>query len=283
MLETPTEQQQTLLREIDHELMQLDHLPELSDHRYHETHDTFEAVSNQRAMILEWLDGWAAASLEVERAEVLSVGCGGGTMDLQIAETLMDHCGSLALAGVDPNPLHTRAFADCFADRVAEVTVATSPFEEYETDHRFDVIHFIHCLYYFEDLEKSLPRALAMLKPSGKMLVLNAPNGLLNQLAHRIWKRQWNRAAWYTEDILRVVRRSERSVQVDRLDAWADVTSSLDESSEHGRLVLDFIVQAETSKLSARLQELLRDYLDAIAKSEDGRRLAPHPVDAIAV
>jgi len=276
---------ESILAAIDQEIACLDGLAELSDQRYHETHDEFEAHSNQRALIVEWFERWADAALwpSKRRADVLSVGCGGGTMDLRIAEVFARHSHALGLAGVDPNPLHTKAFAECFADRAAEVTVATTVFEQYETAHHFDVIHFVHCLYYFEHLQPTIERGMRLLKPGGSLIFLLAPNGKLNALADRLWRKQWSRSAWYSEDVLPLLLRSiGGSVQHEQINARVDVARCLDPDDEVGRRVLDFIVQADTSRLSSRLQSLLRSYLDSIAASESGRRLAPHPVDAIA-
>jgi len=276
---------ETILDAIDRELGRIDHLPELSDERYHESHDDFEAESNQRELILGWFERWADASLQRNdgRVDVLSVGCGGGTIDMRLADVFARHSDSLGLAGVDPNPLHTRAFATCFADRAAEVTVATCPFEAYRSDHRFDVIHFIHCLYYFEQLELALDRAVEMLRPRGWLIVMLAPNGDLNSLADRLWRKQWGRAAWYSADVRPLMQTFGGTVRHKRLDAMLDVAACLDADSEHGRRVLDFIVQADTSRLSPDLQALLRSHLAVISQVDGDRRLAPHPVDVIAL
>lgn len=274
-----------ILDAIDREIALIDHLPELSDERYHESHDDFEVESNQRGLMINWFERWADASLYAHdrRVDVLSVGCGGGTMDLRIAEVFARHSDSLGLAGVDPNPLHTKAFASCFADRAAEVAVATCPFDAYHTDRRFDVIHFIHCLYYFEQLDAALVQAMRMLKPGGWLIVMLAPNGALNSLADRLWRKQWGRSAWYSDDTLPVMKSLADAVQYERIEALVDVTRCLDAASDHGRRVLDFIVQAETSRMSSELQALLRSHLLAISRADDNRRLAPHPVDAIAL
>lgn len=274
-----------ILDEIDREIDRIDTLPELTDERYQETHDDFEDMSDQRSLILDWFERWADEALwpSHRRADVLSVGCGGGTMDVRIADVFSRHSDSLGLAGVDPNPLHTKAFADCFADRAAEVTVATCPFEQYETDHHFDVIHFLHCLYYFEELETPLRKAVQLLRPGGWMIVFIAPNESLNALAHRLWNKQWNRSAWYSDDVLAMMNTLGGTVRHEHINAWVDVSSCLDPQDERGRGILDFIVQTDTNHLTQKLQGLLRSYLEAISRADGSRRLAPHPVDAIAL
>ena len=259
----------------------------MSDERYHATHDTFEEASNQRSLILEWFERWADQALAtMDHLHVLSVGCGGGTMDMQLADLFARHCRTLSLAAVDPNPLHTRAFAECFADRVAEVTVATSPFETCEIDHPFDVIHFIHCLYYIEDLDAALDKAIGLLRPGGSLIVLNAPREALNHLAHRLWRKQWNRTAWYSDDILAALEKRGGTIEHQRIEAQLDVSTCRDPADEHGRCLLDFTAQVDSRLLEEPLQKLLHEYLLGIAQSggdggNDDRAFAPHPVDGI--
>ena len=62
---------------IDGHLDAFDSLEELSDARYHVTHERFESASNQRAMILDWLEDLAdRMAFPSDRAtRMLSVGC----------------------------------------------------------------------------------------------------------------------------------------------------------------------------------------------------------------
>lgn len=276
---------EAILEDIDRRIAGLETLAELSDERYHATHDDFEAASNQRELIIHWLERWAD-SVEWpagRRCDVLSVGCGGGTMDARIADVFSRHADSLGLAGVDPNPQHTKAFAECFADRADQVTVATSTFENFRTTQRFDVIHFVHCLYYFEALTPALERAMSLLKPGGWLLVLQAPNEALNGLADRLWRKQWSRSAWYSDDVLPLAEALGGNLHHERIEATVDVTACLDPDDPRGGQLLDFIAQTETGHLDPALQSSLRDNLGAISTARSGRRMAPHPVDAIAV
>jgi len=272
-----------LLTGIDQHLDRLGHLEELTEARYHETHDVFESQSNQRALILDWFENWAGSvAWRGDRAaRILSVGCGSGTLDSEITDRLDRLTPALELTGVDPNPRHTRAFVERLKPRVAKVHAATCPFEDFQAEASFDLIYFAHSLYYLEELEAALDKALELLLPGGWLVILQAPNGALNQLAHRLWKKQWNRSAWYSDDIETILANRSDSFRIQRLDARVDVTTCLDDNSGHGRKVLDFLVQADTAGFSPALQSLLRKKLELISEYRDGRYLAPHPVDAI--
>jgi len=268
---------------IDDHFDNLSSLEELDDQRYHATHETFEACSNQRELILEWLAG------RVERlalptgktARMLSVGCGGGVMDLRVAHVFAEHVDAISLAGVDPNPEHTKAFKQQLSGEGFDVEVFTGGFEDFHSEQRYDVIHFIHCLYYFEHIAPELRKAVDMLSPYGALVVLQAPNEALNHLADRVWKKQFDQSAWYSDDVVSALKGMDIDLQVERIAAELDVTECFDTESETGVEILDFIVQAETRKLASAFQTSLLESLRSICRTHGDRLLCKHPVDAI--
>lgn len=268
---------------IDDHFDNLPSLEELGDEHYHATHERFEAASNQRALILEWLAALAGRQRRPSgrSAEMLSVGCGGGVMDRRVAQVFADHVDSLSLVGVDPNPEHTRAFQQQLSGEGFDVRVFTSGFEDFQSDRNYDLIHFIHCLYYFEHIEPELRKAVDMLGPDGTLVVLQAPNEALNHLADRVWKKQFERSAWYSDDVIAALARMDVELQVQRIDAEVDVTECFEIDSESGCEILDFIVQAETRKLSPAFRTSLLESLRAICREQGERLLCRHPVDAI--
>jgi len=268
---------------IDGQLATFDSLEELSDARYHTTHERFEAASNQRALILDWLEDLAdRMTFRSDRAaRLLSVGCGGGVMDRRITRVFSEHVHELSLVGVDPNPEHTRAFRRQFAKEGFDVEAFTGLFEDFRTGGTFDVIHFVHCLYYFEHIEPELRKAFEMLAPGGALVILQAPNEDLNHLADRFWKKQLERSAWYSDDVVAVLAETGAEFRVHRIDAEVDVTACFEPGSELGTDILDFIVQADTSQFSDEFQASLRASLRSICRRQGRRLLCAHPVDAL--
>jgi len=268
---------------IDRHFEELSSLEELGDERYHATHETFESASNQRELILEWLEA-LAHRLDLpsrSHSRLLSVGCGGGVMDRRVARVFSDHVDSVSLVGVDPNPEHTQAFKRQLSGEGFNVDVFTSGFEDFETNQAFDVVHFIHCLYYFEHIGPQLRKAVDVLSPDGALVVLQAPNEALNHLADRVWKKQFERSAWYSNDVIAALESMNIDFEVERIDAEVDVTDCFADNTESGREILDFIVQAETRRLSAALQASLLESLRSICHRQGSRLLCEHPVDAI--
>lgn len=269
--------------QIDRHLEQIGELEELTDERYHATHECFERASNQRKLIIEWLQRVADETTFPKHrpARLLSVGCGGGVMDARISSVFAEHAEALTLTGVDPNPEHTKAFESLFADKVYAVEVFTDLFENYRPEGTFDVVHFVHCLYYFEHIAPELRSAADMLAPGGIMIILQAPNEDLNHLADRVWKKQFEQSAWYSDDVLAALEPLDLEIRTQRLEAHVDVTECFEPDNPVGVEILDFIVQAETGKFSAAFQASLRESLRAICRTQDNRLLARHPVDAI--
>jgi len=268
---------------IDDQLDAFDSLEELSDVRYHETHERFEAASNQRALILDWLEDFADRNQfpPHRTTRMLSIGCGGGVMDRRITQVFAEHVSGLSLVGVDPNAEHTEAFQKQFAADGFETEACTALFEDFDSDVAFDIIHFVHCLYYFEHIEPELRKAFEMLAPGGALIVLQAPNQSLNHLADRIWKKQFDQSAWYSDDVAAALERLDIGFKVHRIDAEVDVTECFRRGSESGIDILDFIVQADTRQFSPALQNSLRESLRSICRQQGRRLLCSHPVDAI--
>jgi SAM-dependent methyltransferase len=213
---------------------------------------------------------------------MLSVGCGGGVMDRRITQVFSDHVESLSLVGVDPNPEHTRAFKKQFAGEGFSTDVFTGLFEQFKIDQPFDIIHFVHCLYYFEHIEPELRKAVDMLAPGGALVVLQAPNEALNHLADRVWKKQFDQSAWYSNDVVEALAGMDVDLRVHRIEAEVDVTECFKPDSRVGIDILDFIVQADTRQFSDAFQASLRESLLAISRRRGRRFFCEHPVDAIA-
>lgn len=274
-----------LRAEVDRHLNSLDDLDELSDERYHATHERFEAASNQRSLILEWIERLAATTLRPGSGpiEMLSVGCGGGVMDRQIADRIAASGNAVHITGVDPNAQHIPAFKETFDGTAHRVDTFQGSFDEFHSNGRFDLVYFLHSLYYFESIEPALRAALGRLKPGGSLIVFQAPNAELNHLADRVWRKQFDQAAWYSGDVRRLLDSMEGPTTWERLDARVDVTPCFESDDPAGVELLDFVVQADTRRFSPAFRASLRDSLRAICTSSNGRLLAPHPVDVLTI
>ena len=102
----------------------------------------------------------------------------------------------------------------------------------------FDVITFVHSMYYVPDVAATLRAAHDLLRPGGELLVLSAPRGALNELVDVLAPPVDGHRQWFSDDVAAGVAdaglRSERDGHPGRSP---DLAAASDE-------VLDFTVQA---------------------------------------
>lgn len=255
-------------------------LENLAPDAYARGHAAFEARSDQRALITGYLAGQLALR-DVGPVAVLSVGCGDGSLDAPLAAALTDVVPArpIRYVGIDPYVGSTTAFAAAMAGLgraglSAEVHATT--FADAPVSGLFDVVTFVHSMYYVPDVAATLRAAHALLRHGGELLVLNAPRGALNELVDVLAPPVEGHRQWFSDDIeAGLVRAGLRTEEMVTLDARLDLDAASDE-------VLDFTVQAQ---LTLELRPLVRAYLDAVSvpSATSGVPLVPHPVDVYRV
>ena len=213
---------------------------------------------------------------------MLSAGCGDGTLDAPLADALADARPPrpVRYVGVDPYAGSTGAFAAALRDlgRASLTTeVHTVTFEELRVTGEFDIVTFVHSMYYVRDVAQTLRTAYALLRPGGELLVLSAPRAELNALVEVLAPPVEGHEQWFSDDVAVGLEQAGLSAEAPfTLQAGFDADAASDE-------VLDFAVQA---RLTPELRPLVRAYLDAVAvpdpESGAGWRV-PHPVDVYRV
>jgi len=248
-------------------------LPGLPPTTYARAHRVFEGRSDQRGLIVEHLRH-RLAHRPPGPVAVLSVGCGDGTLDAQLAAVLADAepLRPVRYVGVDPHGDSTAAFAAALGalDRpTLSVETHTATFATARVTGPFDVVTFVHSTYYVSDLEATLLAAHALLRPGGELLVLSAPRGELNELAALLAPAVDGIRQWFSDDVAEaLVATGLPDVDVTTLRARLDLDGADPD-------VLDFTVQAH---LTPPLREAVTAYLEAISAGP-GASAVPHPVD----
>jgi len=258
-------------------------LPVLPPAVYARAHAAFESRSDQRRLIEQHLAGRLALRGGGPVA-LLSVGCGDGTLDARLATVLADAepTRPVRYVGVDPYAGSTSGFAAALGalDRPnLAVETHADTFADATVGGTFDVVTFVHSMYYVADVEETLLAAYALLRPGGELLVLSGPRAELNTLAALLAPPVDGRSQWFGDDVATALAGCTLPVaDVTRLEARLDLAGADDD-------VLDFTVQA---RLTPGLREEVRAYLGAVGAESPGsgsadRFTVPHPVDVYRV
>lgn len=256
-------------------------LPALSGQRYAHTHALYEAASDQRPRLQDWLASELPPLLaDRDPVRVVGVGVGDGSVDAALAAALAAGGRQVRYTGVEPHAPSAAGFAgrlNALDVQGLTPTVVIGDFADHDAGYPADLVHFVHSLYYVEDLSMALDHALSMVRPGGLLLAATAPLEPLCVLTELLcpWA---GRKPWFAEDVHAELdrrglsRRSETLVgQLDARDAWADPLG-------RGEAVLDFLIGARSCALESGAREQLLDYLRNI--SLPGRPgVLPHPVD----
>ena len=242
---------------------------------YARDHAAFERLSDQRGLIAEHLAG-RLAELGDGPVSVLSVGCGDGSLDVRLAESLVLAVPgrSVRYVGIDPWSPSARLFTAAMAALGAEelsVTAHVASFDDAPVNETFDVVVFVHSIYYVADVPDTLRGACKLLRPGGQLWVLNAPRAALNALVDVLAPPLEGHRQWFSADVEKAFVDTDIDFdEVVTLNALVDLASASDE-------VLDFAVQAQ---LTPELRGPVRAYLDAVSvPGANGGRQVPHPVD----
>lgn len=220
---------------------------------------------------------------------VLGVGVGDGSFDARIIGLLRDVFPTpvIAYVAVEPNEAQLSRFAERLrAAPPADVQLGLHalPAEEYQIEAPFDLIHFIHALYHMPGSEERLIReAVAGLRPGGRLLVaLSSERGGIYQMMGQFWNRidyRFFTGGLFGQESLRAVFNTIGVAYEDEVypDVAIDVRACFEPDSALGRHLLNFLLQADMAQAPEPLRRAALSALDALARTDNGRRLLAHP------
>lgn len=250
---------------------------------YARGHALFEARSDQRTRIVSWLGDRLSRRAGDAHLSVLSVGCGDGTVDRALAARACAEAAPEAArswTGVDPHSPGVASFVaglEGLGQEQLAVRGHVGTFDSLLTgpDERFDVVVFVHSLYYVPDLDAALGRALDLLAPGGELLVLHAPLGALNELVADLAPPAAGGPQPWSDAVAASLARLPAEVAAEDLASTVD----LDGGDGDDPALLDFTVQTvlDDAARAAVVERLRRS-----AEPGPGLRVA-HPVTAFVV
>lgn len=260
--------------------------PRLTDERYDKAHELFERSSNQQKLILDWLMDFSVQHTSIDSLSLLSVGCGSGILDNSLLEALSDLGRRIVYTAIDPSAVACSRFRGDFGLLEmpnVRLEVRQETVESISCDQKFDIIHAVHSLYYFDDPAATIKRLLVRMKIGGKLLILQAPKAELNRLADCFWFPNQDVDIWFSERLETYLQGADLIYTKTRIDGRVDVARCFEAECAHGAMMLDFITQVNCGKLKQAAREQLLGYLTAVAERDGDRVWVKHPVDAFVI
>jgi SAM-dependent methyltransferase len=258
-------------------------LPALTPERYAITHAAYEAASDQRALLKRWLaEELPPLLVGRDPVRVVGVGVGDGNVDEVLAAALATDGRRVLYAGVEPHPASAAGFAVRLAALAATTlvpTVTIAFFADHDGGAPADLVHFVHSLYYVDDLSVALDRALGMLRPGGLLVAATAPLEPLCVLTELISPWAGHRP-WFAEDVQAELDLRGLDVRTETIVGHLDVRDVLLDPLGRGEAVLDFLVGARTAAMAQEVRAGVLDHLRGIA-APGLPGVVPHPIDLI--
>ena len=253
----------------------------LESDTYARDHAAFEARSNQRLLISDHLTRYLHG-LGDGPLSVLAVGCGDGSLDVPLARGLLSRGlmnRPVRYVGVDPYVSGTSKFATAMAALDEPfLTVETHPtsWAAARPAGPFDLITFVHSMYYVPDVAEAVLKAFPLLQPGGELLILSGPRGEMNTLVDICAPALEGHRQWFSEDVAAGIASAGKQIRID-VAPMTTLQALLDPEPATAD-VLDFTVQAQ---LTSHASSLVRDYLHAVSVPDPvtGEPRVPHPVD----
>ena len=279
-----TSDQCTIIDSIDRSIGNLEQVHALSNKDYAQCLEVFEANSDQRFRILDWLEENILTHMLKSSNSILSVGCGAGAFDEHVLKYLNGRMEQVKYLGIEPNPLEATEFlkrmqAQSVGQMAVDTSVLVEKFGERSLDGAFDLILFVHSIYYLDDRNEAIDAALSALKPGGVLIIVVAPDESLNVIANLIWQRQMGQKSFFSDDLRRHFDARGIDYSETRIAANLDATAGFNSTSQEGRDIIDFTVQTRMALLPEPLQHDISEFLLSTSKIEDGNTYLPHPVD----
>ena len=275
---------------------------------YYKSWDVFKRKTGQFSKIVEIMREHLPLMiqkmlhLEQERASfnILSVGSGIGDMDLEILKIVKDelhksqgsHQMKIFNRAIELNKYHCDLYKAAIKNLNDEQTVfdvRQQNFEDYikeftMEEHRFDIIHFIHSIYYV-DIETVLKHCIENeLNDEGLLVFIVArPPDLICSVINKQRFPDWhgnsdkkNPESFETaETIFEIAERHGWKLEVYTQEYSIDVTEIFDPQSTEGNLLLDFITHTENFRGTAD-KKLVRETLaliEDLSTLKNGKRL----------
>nr|AIH14768.1 hypothetical protein [Hapalosiphon welwitschii UH IC-52-3] len=224
---------------------------------------------------------------------VLSVGAGPGDFDVQVIRTLKQQLPkelTLRYVAVEPNHLHRQRYeqkinATEFAD--VNLKVYSEKIDEFQTDEKFDIVHYTHSMYHMPGQEKWLvQQAMEMLKNDGFLIItLDTIDAVIFDtiFKHTALTGQGFTEMLQMQEMQAIVEGLGLSYTLESYPEYIDVKLCFEENSSAGKVLMDFFCQADSSQLSPEQRQEILQILVSKVIEQDGCKLVPMPAATMVI
>ena len=235
-----------------------------------------------------------ATLIDAPTVRVLGVGSGKGEIDLEILhvaaqclhEKNPNHKSDFLCHVVDPNWIALEDFktsVEVLPSHLANLANIKfewhqETFQQYidKQDHelmKFEVVHFVHSLYYLADLEDALVHTYEkILGDRGMIICIILGEGSYSDR----FVRKFRAKHLCNQDVVAVAKKCNFPYEEYSKENHLDITEVFDAKSEQGNNLLDFLTHTMNFRSTASCEEVeeVLKFLEEVSSVEDGKRLA---------
>jgi len=231
---------------------------------------------------------------ECQRLNILSVGSAEGTTDLMILKVIgqevqkSDHGQRIEIfnRAIEPNGSSCGLYREAIKNLSSLLgntqtcfEICQQTFDDYQEtkkdEIKFDLIHFIHSIYYV-DMEETLIRCIEKeLSDKGHFLSVVLTTQDLNYLVFSKQKRPTKEISEKSDKLIQIAKKYGWNYEVYTTEYAIDFTHVFDPKSTEGNLLLDFmthIVDYRNTADKQLVQETLA-FIDEKTVLKDGKKI----------
>ena len=241
----------------------------LSGRYYVECNDLFRRTTNQSEQMLAEMLKFAEGRSDMR---ILSVGSGVGLFEVPMLRMLEDSVARFD--GVDVNEHACRILQEKLDSEFGsslDFKVEHRSFQQYRTDHRFEIVLFNHTFEYLSgDRLSWIQKSRDLLVGSGNVLIFSPNRGGINKFYDEVF------APCFSEDLDQLLKHIGMEHSTTAIEGSCDVAllTGNDDDPDKVRL-LSFLTQADCRDLPHAKQRELSDYY--LSLSGDESSIIPHP------
>ncbi|XP_078000616.1 histamine N-methyltransferase-like [Glandiceps talaboti] len=218
---------------------------------------------------------------------ILSIGSGSGDIDKFIINALTAIHPKIICSVVEPMKVAVANYKEMVTSHKAEwsgvefkyyIQTIEKYLDDNQDDHsrrceHYDVIHAIHCVYYFEKRDGTFRDLYSRLHKNGVMLIRISGGGFAKSKVYinRIRKLAYTGVADMEEILLKEIPSDATEIKTTKADVI--VTECFNEDSDEGNQLLDFITQISKFRKSMpqEIVQMYMKYLKSECVEKEGR------------